>query len=129
MTKRGLGIALVSALACGGGPQGPVSGDLLISYHPANTEAGAMVLTISGGAVESVTGLGGQQVSFTSPLQATTRVVVLGNFVAGEMLRIRVPDVSLVASYVVRVDQVAHKTTFALISGSQHTFTVHRPSE
>lgn len=118
---------LLLALACGGEPQGPQAGDLLITYHPGNTDAGAMVLTISGGAVESVSALGGQQVSFASPFATTTRVVVIGDFSAGEMLRIRVPDVSLVTSYVVRVEQVADKTTFALISASQHTFTVHPP--
>ena len=120
--------ALLLAAACGngdgGGPSG--AGDLFVTYQAQNADAGAMVLTISGGVVENVTAMGGQTVSFSKPFPTTTRVVMIGPFTTGDLLRIRVPDVSQVTSYVVRADQVAHTETFALIDPGQHTFTVHR---
>ncbi|MGQ0703457.1 MAG: hypothetical protein ACT4PM_10040 [Gemmatimonadales bacterium] len=114
------------AAACGNGGEPSNAGDLLVTYHAGSSDAGAMMLTISGGMVENVTAVGSQAVSFSKPFPTTTRVVVIGTFTTGDLLRIRVPDVSLATSYVVRADQVAHTETFALIDPSQHTFTVHR---
>jgi hypothetical protein len=74
--------------------------------------------------VQNVTAAGGQQVAFASPFANTTRVIVTGNLVPGNLLRLRVPDVALAGSYVVRVDQVADKLTFALIDPAQHVFAV-----
>ena len=114
------------AAACGNGGEPSGAGDLLVAYHAGNPDAGAMILTISGGSVENVTAVGGQVASFSKPFPTTTRVVVIGPFTTGDLLRIRVPDVSQVTGYVVRADQVAHTGTFALIDPSQHTFTVHK---
>ena len=128
MKRIQLAFGLAAILAgCGDTPQGPSGeGDLLVAYHAGNPDAGALVLTISGGPVESVTGLGSQQVSFSSPQPGTTRVVVIGEAQSGDLLRLRVPDVSGVAGYTVRADQVADKTTYALIDPARHTFSVHR---
>jgi len=129
MMRRALAaVGLILALGCGDSGQPPSgAGDLLVAYHAGNGDAGAMVLTITGGAVESVSAIGAHQVSFSTPYPTTTRVVVIGvgELATGDLLRIRVPDVSKVTIYVVRADQVADRTSFALISPSQHTFTVH----
>lgn len=119
--------ALLAAGACGDdkGPN-PVAGDLLVSYYQGGSEPGAMLLTISGGAVSSVVAVGSQQVSFASPLSATTKVVVIGTFTTGDLLRIHVPDLSLSANYRVRLEQVADQITFALIDTTPYTFTVHQ---
>jgi hypothetical protein len=119
--------ALLAAAACGGdGGPNPVGGDLLVSYYQGGPEPGAMLLTISGGAVSNVVAVGSQQVSFASPLSATTKVVVIGTFTTGDLLRIHVPDLSLSANYRVRLEQVADQTTFALIDTTPYTFTVHK---
>ena len=75
--RRLLGIATLGLLvSCGGGdggpPAGPVAGDLTVSYFQGSVEAGALLITISGGPVTSVTALGGQQLSSASPFANTT---------------------------------------------------------
>jgi hypothetical protein len=118
---------MASATACGDGSQPPSgAGDLLVAYSSGSPDAGAMVLTITGGPVENITAVGNQQVSFATPYPTTTRVVVIGTLTTGDVLRIRVPDVSQATSYTVRADQVADNTTFALLNPAQHTFTVHK---
>jgi hypothetical protein len=122
-------LALGSAGACSGenGGQPPVqAGDLLVSYYQGGPEVGAMLLTVTGGPVQNVTALSGQQVGFASPFAGTTKVVVTGTLSTGDILRLRVPDVSQSTSYTVRVDQVADKVTFVLIDTTPYTFTVHR---
>ncbi len=124
--KRIVAGLLLFALGCGDSGQNPSgAGDLVVSYSGTG-DAGAMVLTISGGPVEAVTAIGSQQVSFISPYSTTTRVVILGETTNGDLLRIRVPDVSQVAKYSVHPDQVADRTTFALIDPTRHTLSVHR---
>ena len=121
-----LGLLLVALVGCGGADPGPRGeGDLLVAYSPGNPDAGAMILVINGGPVLNVAAVGGQQVSFTGS-QSTARVIVVGTLVSGDLLRIRVPDVSLQKTYSVRAEQVADRNTFALIDPSRHTFTIHR---
>ena len=125
----GFASLLLAAAACGGesGGQNPTHpGDLLVSYFQGGPEPGALLLTITGGPVENVSALGGQQVSFSSPFAGTTKVVVLGTLTNGDLLRLRVPDVTQSTSYTVRVEQAADNGTFALIDASLYTFTVHR---
>ena len=121
--------ALISLAACSGenGGQPPLqAGDLLVSYYQGGPEAGALLLTITGGPVQNVTALGGQQVGFASPFAGTTKVVITGALATGDILRLRVPDVSQSTSYAVRLEQVADKMSFALIDPTPYTFTVHR---
>ena len=114
------------ATGCGDSNQNPSgAGDLFVSYAGTG-EAGAILLTISGGPVESVTAVGTQQVSSTSPYSNTTKVVVLGAIGNGDLLKIHVPDVSQLAQYSVRADQVADNTSFALLDPTKHTFSVHK---
>jgi len=133
MTRTPLGglvLSLVAALtlvSCGGGEGGSTTrGDLLISYFQGGPEAGAVLLTITGGPVEEVTAVGGQQVSFATPFTGTTKVVITGTLTNGELLRVRVPDVSLATSYHATAEQAADKVTFALLDPSAYQFTVHR---
>ncbi|HEV8150881.1 MAG TPA: hypothetical protein VGP61_11905 [Gemmatimonadales bacterium] len=122
----GLALTAVLAAGCGNSEPAPVAGDLLVSYYQGGPEPGAMLLRVTGGPVSDVTAVGGQQVSFASPFTGTTKVVVLGSFATGDLLRIRVPDVNQATSYSVHLDQVADKTTFALIETAPYTFTVHK---
>lgn len=122
-----LGLTLVLLSGCGDGGQPPSeAGELTVSYFQGGPSAGALLLTISGGPVESVTAINNQQVSFASPMAGTTRVIVTGSLGTGSLLRIRVPDISLASSYTVRVDQVADNVTFALIDPVPHHLTIAR---
>jgi hypothetical protein len=128
-TRARLGAALVVLLVgCGDGGQPPSQvGDLLVSYSPVGgPEAGVILLTISGGEVQNVTPLNGQQVSFAVVAPGTTRVIVTTPLTAGDILRLRVPDVTQSTHYTAVSVQVADKVTFALLDPSDHTFFVHR---
>jgi hypothetical protein len=125
--RLGLATLALAVAACGGESQVPTnSGDLFVSYFQSGPQAGAFLLTITGGTVDNVTAMGGHQVSFNSPFAGTTKVVVAGTLTTGELLRLRVPDVTKVADYTVQIEQVADNTTFALIDPSGYSFTVHR---
>ena len=130
MSPRGrwlIALTVVTAAGCGdGGPPPSPAGDLTISYFQGGPRAGAILFTISGGPVEQVTAENSELVSFASPVPGTTRVVVTGDLGTGTLLRVRVPDVSLVASYTIRVDQVADRITFSLIDPGAHTLTIAR---
>ena len=122
---------LVLLGACGGGNGGPPpseAGDLTLSYFQGGPAVGAMLITITGGPVQTVTVPSGQQlqVSFSSPSAGTTRIIVTGLLSTGDILTIRIPDVTLATSYVPHVDQVADNVTFSLIDPAVHTLTLHR---
>lgn len=129
-TRARLGAAAFVALlvACGDGGQPPShAGDLLVSYTPVGgPQAGAIILTISGGEVQNVTPINGQLVSFAAIAPGTTRVIVTTPLTTGDLLRIRVPDVTQSTHYTAVSVQVADKVTYALLGPSDHTFVVHR---
>jgi hypothetical protein len=129
---RLLGAATFSLLAScgggsdGGGPPGPVAGDLTISYFQGVSEAGALLITISGGPVLSTTALGGQQISYASPYAGTTRIIVAGTLATGDLFKIHVPDLAASTSYTASILQVADKVTFALIEVASYSLTIHK---
>jgi len=99
----------------------------MVSYTPVSgPEAGAIILTISGGEVQNVTPIDGQQISFAVIAPGTTRVIVTTPLNTGDLLRIRVPDVSQSSHYTAVSMQVADKLTYALIDPDQHRFFIHR---
>lgn len=122
--------ALVLILGCGGedgGTPPQVRGDLTLSYIGGTSDVGAVLLTISGGEVEAVAAIpAGVAVSFATPSPGVTPVVVTGTLASGDLLRIRVPDVNAAEGYVVRIDQVAHASTFALLDPTTSSFTIRR---
>jgi hypothetical protein len=132
MTSRLLGVAaaLMVTLGCGGengGTPPQVRGDLTLAYVGDGNDVGAVLLTISGGEVEAVAAIpAGVAVSFATPSPGVTHLVVSGTLASGDLLQIRVPDVNAVEGYVVRIDQVAHAETFALLDPTTSSFTIRR---
>ncbi len=135
-TTRLASVAFLAILAaCGGGvvsppppPPPPQSGDLTVSYVGSGAAIGAILFSISGGPVTSVSAAGGRplQVSFAPLTTGTTKVVVAGTLTTGDILTVRIPDITLATSYTVGVEQVADNVTFSLIDTSLHTLTIHR---
>lgn len=116
---------------CGGKDGGvppSLAGDLVVTYFQGGAQPGAIMLTITGGAVQSAAPLPGSavQVSYNVVVPGTTRVLVSGPLTTGDLFKIRVADTTLATSYVARADQVADNVTFALVDPNGHTFTVHR---
>ncbi len=102
---------------CGGkdGPEPikPVAGDLTVAYSGPSQTDGALLLVVTG-VLSQVTPVSGYQVAFASLGPSTTRVVVLGALIPGDLFKIRVSDVNTAATYSARVDQAADRLTFAL---------------
>lgn len=126
----GAAAALV-ALACGRKDSGTIpsnAGEVTVGYFNAGPQAGALLISITGGPVESVRAVVGQQVevSWAAGGLGTTRVLVTGRPVTGELLTLMVPDTTVSAAYRARADQVADFTTFALLDPSGNTLIIHR---
>ena len=114
--------------ACGGEkpPVGPVAGDLILAYGSPNTADGAVLILVTGGPISSVTPIGGYQVAFAPAGVNATRLVVTGNLVTGDVVRLRVPDVSASGNYSGRVEAAADRNTFALSDPGFYTTGIRR---
>lgn len=122
----GLGLGLLLATACGGKtPTAPVSGDFTLSFSSGPSNDGALLLLITG-PVTSVHALSGYQLSSAAAGTNRTRIVLTGNLLAGDILKISVPDTSALASYAAQVEAAADRTTYALAEPSLYTATLRK---
>lgn len=90
------------------GPSGAV---LSVSLSSPNTDDGAVLLTISGGPVDSVEAVGYPVYTARSGSE-TLRLIVTGPIGSGPIARIHVPDNRQVFSYSVKLVQVAARATY-----------------
>ena len=124
-----MGLVTVVA-ACGGDDPDPtpkpVSGEVtVVLTTPFAGQDGGMVLRVIG-VVDTVTALGGHKVS--SIRQGNlTRVVVTGNIEAGDLIRIKVPDLSQLGGYAAFVEQAAARNSYALLDVSGYALTFRAP--
>lgn len=134
MRIRPLGLVLASLLAaCGGGDGGgggggtkPVAGELTFTLStPFVGQDGGLLVRVVG-QIDTITVLGGHKLSF-SRSGTLTRAVITGSIEAGDLIRIRVPDVSLASSYGAFVEQAAARGTFALLDPSEYRLTLRTP--
>ena len=122
-------VVTVLLASCGGTDvPPPPPGELAIHLTtPAGAAAGAIVLTVSGGVVGSVVPAGGLEDAMTIDASGT-HLLLLGAANTGEIAVLRIPDRALASRYVVRVEQVADGSTFALLDAAQWGATlVTRP--
>jgi hypothetical protein len=89
---------------------------------PADVEDGALLITVLGGAVDSVTGSAGYEV-FHSATSTGARAIVVGNIVDGPVLRVWVPDVSQAAGYSAQVVEGAVRATYGLVAAEAYQLT------
>ena len=125
---------VMSITACGGGggdatgptravpPAPPASvtpGRLIVSFMTPNTDDGAVLATLRGGVLDSITVAAGStsRVQTARPSATTVRLIILaapGQAVkAGELVSFWVPDVAQLARYSGSVEQVAARVTYA----------------
>ena len=114
---RGLGALLFLAsagliLGCSGDSTGPPPepqpqpGELRVTLS-SGTAVGAVVLTVSGGAMSAPTAATGTSM-YHDLSGSTLRAVVAGSSLSGTILRFSVPDVRQAASYTASVEQAAN---------------------
>jgi len=136
MSRRGSTLALALAwvgFACGGSdgvgppppPPPPPAEPGAVNFHvvtAADLEDGGLLLTVLGGAVDSVTGLAGYEV-FQTLTTTGARAMVFGSIVDGPLIRVWVPDVSRAGLYSVRVDEGAIRGTYDVVPGAAYSMT------
>lgn len=123
------GAALLLLGACGGKDQPTPSnaGDLTLTFFQGSDQIGAMLLSITGGPVQSVTStVAGLVVSSAPATVGATKIIVTGAIHTGDLLKVRVPDTTLATSYSVHIDQVADNLTFSLLDPTAHSATIHK---
>ena len=114
---------LLLLTACHSTAPNAVPGTLTVHLASAGTNDGAMVLVVSGGAVQSVEAVGSYEVTSYSD-QAGVHVMVVGNLTVGALVRLHVPDISRASDYVAVIGQVADRTNFGLVDASGYRVTV-----
>ena len=91
---------------------GPAAVALNVSFSSPNTDDGAVLLTISGGPVDSVEAVG-YKIYLARAGSETLSLIVTGHLKPGPIARIHVPDGRRVSRYSARIGQVAARVTYA----------------
>jgi hypothetical protein len=106
-------VALAFTAACSSDTIGPMPGALRVVLLTPNSDDGALLLTVSGGNIDTVEAAGYS--TYTSRISPTSfRVVVAGDISAGAILTVRVPDVHASATYQATISQAASRSSFLL---------------
>jgi hypothetical protein len=101
-------LSLVPLAGCSNNT-GPTAAALNLSLSSPNADDGAVLLTISGGPVDSVEAVG-YGVYMARPGAETVRLIVTGELASGTIARIHVPDSRQMSSYSAKILQVAART-------------------
>jgi hypothetical protein len=100
-------------LSCNNGSTGPVGGILQVHLRSAHGDDGAVLFTVTGGAVESVEAIAGTV--HTAPIDANTlRVVVTGDLSSRLIARIHIPDVTQASHYSSVINDVAARNSYVV---------------
>jgi hypothetical protein len=122
---RRLMLAMVALVAACGTDTGsaPQPGTLTLRLTSGGMSDGAVVVLVSGGPVLSVDGPAEYQIASNTDA-AGTHVMIVGNVASGVVATLHVADVSRASSYVVTVEQVADRNSFALLDPARDQVTV-----
>ena len=114
---------LVATLTCGG-PTEPRSGVVTVSLTTANTGDGALLISVNGPGIDSITPAAGLQ-SFAGPagIGSARKVLLIGDIKPGPIVNFRIPDRKAIADYsatvleVARSDDLTQRSTTAYSLG------------
>lgn len=124
-------IGLFAGLACGDddGVTGPVAGSLVVSLTTPNADDGAIMLTVTGGTIESPAATSASHAFFYRQVSSTSvSAILVGDISAGPLMTIDVPDVNAVASYSATVIEVADQANDLRASLTGYELTTSRGS-
>jgi hypothetical protein len=110
---------------CSHQPSAPEGAILQVRLASPNGDDGALLLTVSGGRVDSVEASG--YTTFSHHFDPTTvRIIVAGNVVSGTIARLWVPDERQVGRYSVTLDQAAARGSYAQRDPASYQITLQR---
>jgi hypothetical protein len=103
---------VLSLSGCSTETSAPTAAALDLQLSTPAHDDGAVLLTISGGPVDSVEAPG-FLVHLDRSQANTTRVIVLGDIESGRLARVHLPDQRLTSRYTVVINQVAARRSYA----------------
>jgi hypothetical protein len=106
-----LGLGLAGLGGCSSEPPGPASATLGLSLSSPAQDDGAVLLTITGGPVDSIEGPG-YRIYSSSPTPNTYRVIIAGQLASGPIAQVHIPDERRSADYAAVVEQVAARDSY-----------------
>ena len=121
-----LGVAIV--LACSGTPPEPpppVGGEVTLTLQSPNVDNGAVLIRVVGPITE-ITPSGDYLVSSAALGTTATKIVVVGDLISGPLIRVKVPNLDLLDSYSVFVEQAASGADFVLYDPSGYSILIVR---
>jgi hypothetical protein len=105
-----LGLGLAGLGGCSS-DAGPASATLGLSLSSPAQNDGAVLLTITGGPVDSIESTE-YRIYSTSPGANTYRVIIAGQLASGPIARVHIPDERRSADYAAIVEQVATRDSY-----------------
>ena len=119
---RRLAAGLLSAFLLSGcsNNTGPVAGALNVSISSPRHDDGALLLTVSGGPVDSVESIGFRIYSIRAA--DSVKFIVTGSLGSGPVARIHIPDGREASRYSAKISQVAARASYA--SRDPETYSV-----
>jgi hypothetical protein len=106
-----LGMVLVGLGGCSAEAPGPATATLSLSLASPAQDDGAVLLTLSGGPVDSIETP--EYRLYSIPVDANTyRVIIAGQLSSGLIARVHIPDERRSAEYTALVEQVAARGTY-----------------
>lgn len=124
-------VITVTSLSCGGGgdsgtgPVPPDPGPVDVLLTTPNSSDGALLLSITGGAITSVQAQGFELAA--SPPGTSVKVLVRGNLTTGAIATVTVPDRNKLSNYNVTVLQAAARGTYVQSPTTGYAVTLRRP--
>jgi hypothetical protein len=104
-------VGLAGLGGCSSEAPAPASATLGLSLSSPAQDDGAVLLTITGGPVDSIDSPGYRLYS-TSPEANTYRVIIAGQLASGPIARVHIPDERRSADYAAVVEQVAAQGSY-----------------
>jgi hypothetical protein len=101
---------------------GPVAGALNVSISSPQRDDGALLLTVSGGPVDSVESVGFRIYSIRAP--DSVKFIVTGSLGSGPVARIHIPDGRLASRYSAKVSQVAARASYTPRDPATYSITL-----
>jgi len=122
-------LAILFATGCGDGKptagSDPIPGELVIALAPDAGEIGAIQLTIVGREIGEVVSANVDHAMFVRRTSdAGVAVVIVGEALAGPLVRLRVPDVRAASSYRVSIDELADRENRLAESVDRNVVTI-----
>lgn len=96
----------------GGGTQPPQPGTLTLTLQSPNGNDGAVMFTLRGAQIDTVTVASGYRMFLSRVSQNNVRVIVTGTIAGGPIVRFNVPDVNQASTYFAFVEQAAVRGTY-----------------